>query len=222
MIRFEFVALALIAAPLTVSAYLIPHAPHGCMSTRRALSLSLRPARVSSPVALQMNLGERFIRLVKANINDVLSKNEDPEKLLTQGIFKFTCFNFISKEEVLKHRFVAVVEDMQKELIEFRQTYAEVAASQKRLEKQRIQAEGLTQEWLKRAKLALENGDEVAARAALERKNQQQELATSLGNQIQAQSQAVSNLFSKMQEVGPFNIVVHYQSNHEGDLIFSA
>ena len=97
---------------------------------------------------------------------------------------------------------------MQKELIEFRQTYAEVAASQKRLEKQRIQAEGLTQEWLKRAKLALENGDEMAARAALERKNQQQELATSLTNQIQAQSQAVANLFSKMQEVRSVNLFV--------------
>jgi phage shock protein A len=109
------------------------------------------------------------------------------------------------KNILLTRQFVAVVEDMQKELIEFRQTYAEVAASQKRLEKQRIQAEGLTQEWLKRAKLALENGDEVAARAALERKNQQQELATSLGNQIQAQSQAVSNLYSKMQEVKPYS-----------------
>jgi phage shock protein A len=102
---------------------------------------------------------------------------------------------------------------MQKELIEFRQTYAEVAASQKRLEKQRIQAEGLTQEWLKRAKLALENGDEVAARAALERKNQQEELATSLANQIQSQSQAVSNLYSKMQEVGPLNVVVICDAN---------
>ena len=92
---------------------------------------------------------------------------------------------------------------MQKELIEFRQTYAEVAAGQKRLEKQRIQAEGLTQEWLKRAKLALENGDEAAARAALERKNQQQELAASLTSQIKIQGEAVSNLFSKMQQVWP-------------------
>ncbi len=87
MIRFEFVALALLAAPLSVPAYLIPHVSHGCMSSRRALSLSLRPARVSSPVALQMNLGERFVRLFKANVNDLLSKNEDPEKLLVQGSF---------------------------------------------------------------------------------------------------------------------------------------
>ena len=44
----------------------------------------------------------------------------------------------------------------QKELVEFRQTYAEVAANTKRLEKQMVQARGLQEEWLKRAKLALE------------------------------------------------------------------
>lgn len=33
---------------------------------------------------MSMNLGERFVRLVKANVNDLLSKNEDPEKLLNQ------------------------------------------------------------------------------------------------------------------------------------------
>lgn len=45
----------------------------------------------------------------------------------------------------------------------------------RRLDKQRVQALGLTEEWMKRAKLALEKGDEEAARAALERKNQQEE-----------------------------------------------
>lgn len=43
------------------------------------------------------------------------------------------------------------------------------------------------QEWLKRAKLALEKGDEEAARAALERKNQQEEVAKSLKMQIESQ-----------------------------------
>ena len=35
-------------------------------------------------VAVSMNLGERFVRLVKANVNELLSKNEDPEKMLNQ------------------------------------------------------------------------------------------------------------------------------------------
>ena len=118
------------------------------------------------------------MRLVKANVNELLNKAEDPEKMLNQ-----------------------IVEDMQKELVEFRQTYAEVAANTKRLEKQMVQAEGLKEEWLKRAKLALEKGDEEAARAALERKNQQEETANSLRAQVESQSGAVQQLFSQMQEL---------------------
>lgn len=125
-----------------------------------------------------MGIFDRFSRLVKANVNEALNKAEDPEKMLNQ-----------------------IVEDMQKELIEFRQTYAEVAANTKRLEKQRVQAQGLTEEWLKRAKLALEKGDEEAARAALERKNQQEEQANSLGAQLESQEQAVQNLFAQMQQL---------------------
>jgi len=118
------------------------------------------------------------VRLVKANVNEMLNKAEDPEKMLNQ-----------------------IVEDMQKELVEFRQTYAEVAANTKRLEKQMVQAEGLTEEWLKRAKLALEKGDEEAARAALERKNQQEEAANSLRSQVASQSESVQALFNQMQQL---------------------
>ena len=57
-----------------------------------------------------------------------------------------------------------------------------------RLEKQMVQAQGLTEEWLKRAKLALEKGDEEAARAALERKNQQEEIANGLRAQVASSS----------------------------------
>ena len=71
----------------------------------------------------------------------------------------------------------------------------------RRLEKQRVQAVGLTDEWMKRAKLALEKGDEEAARAALERKNQQETQATSLSTQLEGQTQAVQNLFSQMQQL---------------------
>eukprot|EP00285_Hemiselmis_virescens_P005978 CAMPEP_0173390478 /NCGR_PEP_ID=MMETSP1356-20130122/14994_1 /TAXON_ID=77927 ORGANISM="Hemiselmis virescens, Strain PCC157" /NCGR_SAMPLE_ID=MMETSP1356 /ASSEMBLY_ACC=CAM_ASM_000847 /LENGTH=319 /DNA_ID=CAMNT_0014347879 /DNA_START=21 /DNA_END=980 /DNA_ORIENTATION=- len=128
--------------------------------------------------ALSMNLGERFVRLVKANINEALNKAEDPEKLLNQ-----------------------IVEDMQKELIEFRQTYAEVAAGQKRMQKQQAQAEGLAEEWLKRAKLALEKGDEEAARAALERKNQQEGVSEGLKSQIATQEKSVESLFNNMKQL---------------------
>uniref|UniRef100_A0A6T8KYZ8 PspA/IM30 family protein n=1 Tax=Hemiselmis andersenii TaxID=464988 RepID=A0A6T8KYZ8_HEMAN len=143
-----------------------------------ALRISSSPStgmRRGGVAPVQMNLGERFVRLVKANVNEILTKGEDPEKMLNQ-----------------------IVEDMQKELIEFRQTYAEVAAGQKRMQKQQQQAEGLAEEWLKRAKLALEKGDEEAARAALERKNQQEEVSNGLKSQIAAQEKSVESLFQNM------------------------
>ena len=133
---------------------------------------------IATATGTNAGIGDRFVRLVKANVNELLNKAEDPEKMLNQ-----------------------IVEDMQKELVEFRQTYAEVAANTKRLEKQMVQAEGLKEEWLKRAKLALEKGDEEAARAALERKNQQEETANSLRAQVESQSGAVQQLFSQMQEL---------------------
>jgi len=134
--------------------------------------------RRASLCTVNMGIGDRFVRLVKANVNEMLNKAEDPEKMLNQ-----------------------IVEDMQKELVEFRQTYAEVAANTKRLEKQLAQAENLTDEWLRRAKLALEKGDEEAARAALERKNQQEETANSLRSQTQSQAEAVQQLFNQMQQL---------------------
>ena len=33
-----------------------------------------------------MNLGERFVRLVKSNVNQVISNLEDPEKVLEQAV----------------------------------------------------------------------------------------------------------------------------------------
>ena len=72
----------LLSAQLAVTAYVI--SPAVCFGSRKALTL--RPTRVvSSTISLRMNLGERFVRLFKANVNELLNKNEDPEKLLNQS-----------------------------------------------------------------------------------------------------------------------------------------
>lgn len=88
-----------------------------------------------------MNLFDRFSRVAKANLNNVLQRWEDPEKVLSQA-----------------------VEDMQKDLVKIRQSYAEVMATQKRMQRQKEQAEGLASEWYRRAQLALEKGDEELVR----------------------------------------------------------
>ncbi|EKX53821.1 hypothetical protein GUITHDRAFT_150304 [Guillardia theta CCMP2712] len=165
---------------------LLPTPLHSASGSPSSITLRSPPAALPVPgsrrrdgaCALNMGIGDRFVRLFKANVNEFLNKAEDPEKMLNQ-----------------------IVEDMQKELIEFRQTYAEVAANTKRLEKQKQQADQLVEEWLKRAKLALEKGDEDAARAALERKNQQEETSNSLRAQLETQTVAVQNLFNQMQQL---------------------
>ena len=48
-----------------------------------------------------------------------------------------------------------------------------MSASQKRMERQNMEAERLANSWYERAQLALQNGDEGLAREALARRQQQ-------------------------------------------------
>ncbi|CAM9810000.1 unnamed protein product, partial [Phaeothamnion confervicola] len=125
-----------------------------------------------------MNLGDRFIRVAKANLNSILQKWEDPEKVLEQS-----------------------VEDMQRDLVKIRQSYAEVSATQKRMQRQKEQADQLATEWYNRAQLALTKGDEPLAREALTRRQQQTETASSLAMQMETQANAIGGLFTAMQQL---------------------
>merc|ERR1711871_1881106 len=102
-------------------------------------------------------------------------KLEDPEKVLNQA-----------------------VEDLQKDLVTIRQSYAEVMATQKRQQRQKDQADQLADEWYRRAQLALEEGDDELAREALSRKQQQVDASTSLDEQMGIQSDSLSKLYDSM------------------------
>ena len=80
-----------------------------------------------------------------------------------------------------------------------RQSYAEVTATQRRLLKQKEQADALAKDWYKRAQLALEKGNEDLAREALSRKQQQTDEAESLQLQIDNQAASIDKLFEGMQ-----------------------
>ena len=80
----QLCALILLVVPLSASAFVVSNVPHSCIGIRSGSTLPLRPARVAK-ISLQMNLGERFIRLFKANANELLNRAEDPEKLLNQS-----------------------------------------------------------------------------------------------------------------------------------------
>lgn len=134
-----------------------------------------QPAAAST-TALSMNMFDRFTRVAKGSINDVLKKIEDPEKVMNQAI-----------------------EDMQSDLVKIRQSYAEITATQRRLMKQKEQADALAEDWYQRAQLALQKGNEGLAREALERRQQQVDAAEGVQTQIDAQAAAIDQLYEGMQ-----------------------
>lgn len=118
-----------------------------------------------------MGLFDRISRVVRANLNDVVSKAEDPEKILEQTII-----------------------DMQEDLVQLRQAVASAIASQKRTQQQYNQAQTESNNWQQRAQLALQKGDENLAREALVRRKTHTETATSLKTQLDQQSTMVDTL----------------------------
>ena len=94
-----------------------------------------------------MGILDRLGRSIKANLNSVIDKAEDPAKMITQTI-----------------------EDMGDELKKARQEVIQALASEKQLEKKATEQVRDAEGWERKAMLALEHGDEELAREALKRK----------------------------------------------------
>lgn len=122
-----------------------------------------------------MGLFDRVSRIVRANMNSLVSGAEDPEKILNQTI-----------------------SDMQEDLIQMRQAVATAIASQKRMERQYQQSQKNVDEWQRRAELALRNNNEQLAREALVRKKTFAETALGFKQQLDQQNQQVGALKNNM------------------------
>jgi phage shock protein A len=122
-----------------------------------------------------MGLFDRVSRVVRSNLNAMVSSAEDPEKILEQ-----------------------TVEDMKEDLVQLRQAVAQSIASQKRLEQQYAQAESQATKWYDNAQLALQKGDENLAREALSRKKTFSETAASLKTQLDQSAGQVTTLKRNM------------------------
>ncbi|NEO82010.1 PspA/IM30 family protein [Moorena sp. SIO4G3] len=118
-----------------------------------------------------MGLFDRLSRVVRANLNDMVSKAEDPEKILDQAIV-----------------------DMQEDLVQLRQAVARSIAEQKRTEQQYNKNQTEANNWQKRAQLALSKGDENLAREALVRKKSNADTAATLKTQLDQQTNQVNTL----------------------------
>ena len=125
-----------------------------------------------------MGIFKRLSDILKANINDLISKAENPEKMLNQ-----------------------IMIEMNEQLIESKKSVASSIADEKRLERQ--MKEHLTQakDWEGKAMLAVRAGKDDLAKEALVRKNEYTNLAVQYKEQWEAQHAAVEKLKSALRQL---------------------
>src|SRR5262249_4361043 len=118
-----------------------------------------------------MALLERVATLVRANLNDLIDKAEDPEKMIKQ-----------------------VMLDMENQLLQVKTQVAISIADQHVLEKKLKENEDNEQQWMRRAEMAVDKKDDMLARAAVERSMSHHSMAGSFRQQVEDQKLQVENL----------------------------
>ncbi len=118
-----------------------------------------------------MPLLDRVTTLIKANLNDLVDKAEDPEKLLKQLLL-----------------------DMQNQFMQVKTQVAIAIADQHLLEKKQHENLDAQKDWLRKAELAVQKNEEDLARIALERSLTYENAAKNFAQQIEDQSHQVQTL----------------------------
>jgi phage shock protein A len=118
-----------------------------------------------------MALLERVSTLVRANLNDLVDKAEDPEKMIKQ-----------------------IILDMENQLLQVKTQVAISIADQHVLEKKQKENEDSEAQWQRRTEMAVDKGDDALARAAIERAMSYKATAVSFGQQVEDQKTQVDVL----------------------------
>ena len=127
-----------------------------------------------------MSLMERVATLIRANLNDLIDKAENPEKLIKQ-----------------------VILDMENQLVQVKTQVAIAIADQHLLEKKQNENEQKIVDWNRKAELAVSKNQDDLARAAIERSLQYKQLAASFGQQVadqKLQVETLKNALNKLQQ----------------------
>jgi phage shock protein A len=125
-----------------------------------------------------MSLLERVGTLLRANLNDLVEKAEDPEKLLKQ-----------------------LVLDMENQLLQVKTQVAIAIADQHLLEKKKAEHDSLSGEWKRKAELAVTKGHDDLARGALERSLSHQQIAVGFDQQLEDQKEEAETLRSALRKL---------------------
>jgi phage shock protein A len=125
-----------------------------------------------------MALLDRVATLVRANLNDLVDRAENPEKMLKQ-----------------------VILDMENQFIQVKTQVAIALADLHLLEKRKKENADKHAEWMRKAELAVDKKDDELARAALERAMSFQQLTESFDQQIADQEVQVEALKSALKKL---------------------
>lgn len=126
-----------------------------------------------------MALMERVATLLRANVNDLIDRAEDPEKMCRQ-----------------------LVLDMENQLLQVKTQVAIAIADQHVLEKRVKEEREAVESWKGKAALAVSKGEEQLARLALERSLSHEQMAEGFATQVAEQTAEADSLratYNKLQ-----------------------
>jgi len=125
-----------------------------------------------------MSLLERVGTIIRSNLNDLLDRAEDPEKMIKQ-----------------------IIIDMQNQLIQVKTQVAASIADEQKLYQRYLQNQEEADKWQKKAELAVTKGEDELAKEALQRRNSYQQIADGFKAQYEEQKQQVEVLKSALQKL---------------------
>ncbi|MGA2973835.1 MAG: PspA/IM30 family protein [Spirochaetia bacterium] len=125
-----------------------------------------------------MGILDRIRTVLKSNINALISKAEDPEKMLNQLII-----------------------DMNESLLEAKKQTAMAIADEKKLERQALENKAQGEDWEKKAMLAVKAGKDDLAKEALARKQEYDGYAASFQKEFESQHASVEQLKDALRQL---------------------
>src|SRR4051794_24093963 len=133
---------------------------------------------------------DRVATLVRANLNDLIDRAEDPEKMIKQ-----------------------VILDMENQLLQVKTQVAIAMADQHLLLKKQKEQEDKAAEWMRKAELAVDKKQDDLARAALERFQSFTRLGEGYSRQVADQRLQVDTLRNAMDKLDQKLAEAHAKSD---------